>query len=103
MSATTSVVALAVWITLTRALGQSALSVASLAIVGQWFVKRIDTAMAAYSVAISVGFMAAFPLVGFVVQRSGWRTGIVARRIRPKHESAVDTESRVGTLRLLLD
>ena len=73
MSATTSVAALAVWITLTRAIGQSALSVASLAIVGHWFVKRIDTAMAVYSVAISVGFMAAFPLVGFLVQRSGWR------------------------------
>src|SRR5687767_2109127 len=74
MSASTTVLGLAVWITLTRALGQSALSVASLAIVGHWFVRRIDTAMAAYSVAISVGFMAAFPLVGFMVQRSGWRT-----------------------------
>jgi MFS family permease len=74
MSATTSVAGLAVWITLTRALGQSALSVASLAIVGHWFVKRIDTAMAAYSVAISMGFMAAFPLVGFLVQQFGWRT-----------------------------
>ena len=73
MSATASVAALAVWITLTRVLGQSALSVASLAIVGHWFVKRIDTAMAVYSVAISVGFMAAFPLVGFLVQRWGWR------------------------------
>ena len=74
MSTTTSALGLVVWITLTRALGQSALSVASLAIVGHWFVKRIDTAMAAYSFAISVGFMAAFPLVGFLVQRSGWRT-----------------------------
>jgi len=74
MSATTSVSALGVWITVTRALGQSALSVASLTIVGQWFVKRIDTAMAIYSVAISVGFMAAFPLVGFLVQEWGWRS-----------------------------
>ena len=74
MSATTSVSAFGIWITLTRALGQSALSVVSLAIVGQWFVKRIDTAMAIYSVAISVGFMAAFPLVGFLVQEWGWRS-----------------------------
>lgn len=73
MSAATSFVTLAVWITLTRALGQSALSVASLAIVGQWFVRRIDTAMAIYSVAISIGFMAAFPTVGFLVQSWGWR------------------------------
>jgi MFS family permease len=64
---------LAVWITLTRFFGQSALSVVSLAIVGQWFVRRIDTAMAAYSLAISIGFMTAFPLVGWAVQTWGWR------------------------------
>lgn len=74
MSMAASFAALAVWITLTRALGQSALSVVSLAIVGHWFVRRIDTAMAVYSVAISVGFMAAFPLVGWAVQGWGWRT-----------------------------
>ena len=74
MSRADSYIALAVWITLTRALGQSALSVVSLAIVGHWFVRRIDKAMAIYSVAISVGFMAAFPLVGYIVQTQGWRT-----------------------------
>jgi MFS family permease len=73
MSVAGSFAALAVWVTLTRALGQSALSVVSLAIVGHWFVRRIDTAMAVYSVAISVGFMAAFPLVGWGVQAWGWR------------------------------
>ena len=74
MSRASSFTMMAVWITLTRALGQSALSVASLAIVGQWFVRRIDTAMAVYSIAISVGFMAAFPLVGYLVQSWGWRS-----------------------------
>lgn len=78
MSRADSYLALAVWITLTRALGQSALSVVSLAIVGHWFVKRIDKAMAVYSVAISVGFMAAFPLVGYIVQTWGWRTAWLA-------------------------
>ena len=78
MSRADSYVALAVWITLTRALGQSALSVVSLAIVGHWFVRRIDKAMAIYSVAISVGFMTAFPLVGYVVQTWGWRTAWLA-------------------------
>jgi MFS family permease len=73
MSQTTTFAGLAIWITLTRALGQSALSVVSLAIVGQWFVRRIDTAMAVYSVVMSVGFMAAFPLVGSIVQQRGWR------------------------------
>ena len=78
MSAATSATSLAIWITLTRAFGQSALSVASLTVVGQWFVRRIDTAMAVYSVAISVGFMAAFPLVGWLVQVRGWRTAWLA-------------------------
>src|SRR5262245_34629785 len=64
MSRATSLRTLALWITLTRGLGQSALSVVSLAMVGQWFVRRIDRAMAVYSVVMSVGFMAAFPLVG---------------------------------------
>ena len=54
------------------------LAVVSLAIVGHWFVRRIDKAMAVYSVAISVGFMAAFPLVGYSVQRWGWRAAWLA-------------------------
>jgi MFS family permease len=78
MSMARSYLELALWITLTRALGQSALSVASLAIVGHWFVRRIDRAMAIYSVLISVGFMAAFPLVGASVQRWGWRIAWMA-------------------------
>jgi MFS family permease len=68
-----SLAALAVGVTLTRAFGQSALSVVSLAIVGHWFVRTIDRAMAIYSVVMSVGFMLAFPLVGMMVQQWGWR------------------------------
>src|SRR6185503_7989618 len=68
-----SVRELALWVTLTRGLGQSALSVVSIALVGQWFVRRIDQAMAVYSIELSVGFMLAFPLVGTLVQRIGWR------------------------------
>jgi MFS family permease len=74
MSQASSLAWLAVLVTLTRALGQSALSVVSLAMIGPWFVRRIDAAMAAYSVVLSVGFMLAFPLVGSVVQQRGWRT-----------------------------
>ncbi|MBX3278404.1 MAG: MFS transporter [Acidobacteria bacterium] len=73
MSGVHGVVALAVLITLTRGLGQSALSVISLTIVGQWFVKRLGRAMAVYAVVMSVGFMIAFPLTGAVVLSSGWR------------------------------
>lgn len=65
---------LALLITLTRGFGQSALSVVSLTIVGQWFVRRLSLAMAVYTVLLSIGFMLAFPLVGDLVQKSGWRT-----------------------------
>ena len=41
--------------------------------VGHWFVRRIDVAMAVYSVVLSVGFMMAFPIVGSLVQSRGWR------------------------------
>ena len=70
---TRSVVALAILITLTRGLGQSALSIVSLAMVGKWFRRRITQAMGVYAVAMSVGFMAAFPIVGGVVTQQGWR------------------------------
>jgi MFS family permease len=73
MSGAQSFWALAVAVTLTRGLGQSALSVVSLAMVGQWFVRRIDTAMAVYSIVLSIGFMIAFPVVGSLVQSIGWR------------------------------
>jgi MFS family permease len=72
MSRATSFATLAACVTLTRGLGQSALSVVSLAMVGQWFVRRIERAMAIYSVGLSVGFMLAFPLVGSLVQERGW-------------------------------
>lgn len=74
MSTLTSTTAMLVFITLTRGLGQTALSIVSLAMVGKWFRKRLTWAMGIYALAMSVGFMAAFPLVGAVVLSSGWRT-----------------------------
>ncbi len=73
MSGARGVVSLAVLIALTRGLGQSALSVVSLTMVGQWFVKRLNMAMAAYTILLSIGFMIAFPVVGAVVASAGWR------------------------------
>lgn len=73
MSGVSGVFALAVLITLTRGLGQSALSVVSLTMVGQWFVRRLSLAMGVYTVLMSIGFMIAFPVVGSVVVNSGWR------------------------------
>lgn len=115
MSRVSTFAELATAVTLTRALGQSALSVVSIAMVGHWFVRRIDVAMAVYSVALSVGFMIAFPVVGSLVQSRGWRfawlavgTAILAALVplalllvRRSPESiglAVDSEAEPGTL-----
>jgi MFS family permease len=73
MSQAGTVAALLVFVTLTRGLGQSALSIVSLAMVGKWFRRRLTHAMAVYAIAMSIGFMLAFPLVGAVVLASGWR------------------------------
>lgn len=73
MSAARGVAIVAVLITVTRGFGQSALSVVSITVVGKWFVRRINHAMAVYTVLLSVGFMLAFPLVGTMVLKSGWR------------------------------
>jgi MFS family permease len=78
MSRVTDFANLAVMVTLTRGVGQSALSVVSLAMIGHWFVRRIDAAMAVYSVVMSVGFMMTFPMVGSMVQRWGWRAAWLA-------------------------
>lgn len=78
MSVTSSVTAMFVLLVLSRALGQSALSVASLTLVGQWFRRRLNLAMGIYSVVLSIGFMAAFPAIGAIVQNQGWRTAWAA-------------------------
>ena len=68
-----SVVALFVLITLTRALGQSALSVVSITAVGKSVAKAPGLAMGIYSVLLSVFFVIAFGVVGHSVQQQGWR------------------------------
>ncbi|HXJ44569.1 MAG TPA: MFS transporter, partial [Bryobacteraceae bacterium] len=73
MSWATGAIALCIAITLTRGLGQSALSVVSLALVGKWFARRLNSAMAVYSLLVGIGFIAAFPAVGQAVVRTGWR------------------------------
>jgi MFS family permease len=73
MSQASGAVAMLIVVTLTRGFGQSALSVISLAMVGKWFRRRLTRAMAIYALVMSIGFMAAFPLVGALVQSSGWR------------------------------
>jgi MFS family permease len=74
MSVTTNVSLMFILLVLSRGLGQSALSVVSLTMVGQWFRRRLNLAMGIYAVVLSIGFMAAFPIVGGVVVSEGWRT-----------------------------
>jgi MFS family permease len=73
MSQVTAATALLVFVTLTRGLGQTALSIVSLAMVGKWFRRRLTWAMGTYALAMSVGFMVAFPIIGAVVLSNGWR------------------------------
>ena len=78
MSQASGAIAMLVAITLTRGFGQSALSVISLAMIGKWFRRLLTRAMAVYALVMSIGFMVAFPLVGSIVQSSGWRTAWAA-------------------------
>jgi MFS family permease len=74
MSAVQSVTMLFALVLLTRGLGQSALSVVSIAMVGKWFRRRISVAMSVYSVLITMSFATAFGLVGRSIRAGGWRT-----------------------------
>ena len=67
MAGVTAFLPLLVLITLTRGLGQSALSVVSLTMVGKWFSRRLSAATGVYAVVMSIGFMIAFPVVGGAV------------------------------------
>src|SRR5439155_9234255 len=73
MSRVQSAMSLAVTLTLTLGLGQSALSAVSLSVVGKWFVRRIDAAMAAFAAIVSVAFIAAFGGIELAVRHFGWR------------------------------
>lgn len=63
------------WITaiVTSVLGQSALSVASMAVVGKWFGRRLSLAMGVYSILVVIGYIIAFPVFGSAIARVGWR------------------------------
>src|SRR5262245_35107520 len=78
MSASRTAAALLVFITLTRGLGQTALSIVSLAMVGKWFRRRLTWAMGVYALVMSIAFMLAFPALGALVLASGWRTAWAA-------------------------
>lgn len=67
-------VTLLITLTLTRGVGQSALSIVSMAIVGKWFRRNVGAAMGVYAVLIAVGFIAATLLTGKAVEGGHWRS-----------------------------
>lgn len=74
MSFASSIAWLLAGLILTRGFGQSALSALSLTMVGKWFRRKLPLAMALFAVAISIGFIAAFPSVGGAAAMFSWRT-----------------------------
>lgn len=68
-----SVVWLFVLVTLTRGLGQSALSVASISAVGKWFERRVGLAMGVYAFLLSALFAVSFGVIGYSIREHGWR------------------------------
>jgi len=90
----------------TRALGQSALSVASITTVGKSFDRNVGVAMGVYSFLLSVMFAGAFVAVGNSVRVNGWRAAwaqiavgligaaIVALAMRERTPSAGSAGSR---------
>jgi MFS family permease len=78
MSRGTGLAGLAIFVTLTRGFGQSALSVVSLTLVGKHFARRLNMAMGVYSLLVGIGFIIAFPSVGQATLRFGWRASWLA-------------------------
>jgi MFS family permease len=73
MSRVEDELALFVTLTVVRGLGQGALSVAAIALVGKWFKRRVGPAMGAFTVLLAVGFVAPIFAVGAAVREQGWR------------------------------
>lgn len=61
-------------LTLTRGLGQSALSVASISAVGKWFERRVGLAMGVYAFLLSALFAVAFGVIGQIIRTQSWRS-----------------------------
>jgi MFS family permease len=62
-----------VTLTLVRGLGQGALSVVAIALVGKWFKRRVGPVMGVFTVLLAFGFVAPIFAVGAAVQGAGWR------------------------------
>jgi MFS family permease len=75
MARSESVFALSMWLLLVRGVGQSALSIVSMAAVGKWFRgRRLGIAMGVYAVLLTFGFIGSVVWLGSAVEQQGWRT-----------------------------
>lgn len=61
-------------LTATRAIGQSALSVASITAVGKRFQDKVGMPMAVFAILLSIFFAVAFGLIGYSIRAWDWRT-----------------------------
>jgi MFS family permease len=73
MSFAPGAVSLFLTLLLVRGLGQGALSVVSMALVGKWFTRRLGPAMGMFTVLLAVGFIAGTVGLGEAVKAYGWR------------------------------
>ena len=73
MSRVTGVVPLLITLVLIRGLGQGALSVVSMALVGKWFTKKLGHAMGVFTVLMAFGFIGSVLGMGSAVKSMGWR------------------------------
>jgi MFS transporter, OFA family, oxalate/formate antiporter len=74
MTRVTGPLGLFIALLLVRGLGQSALSVVSIAAVGKWFRRRLGIAMGVYSLLLTVGFVGSILWMGAAVRDDGWRS-----------------------------
>jgi MFS family permease len=74
MSCASEVMLLFLMLLLIRGLGQGALSVVSMALVGKWFTRRLGLAMGVFTVLLAVGFIASTVGLGEAVKAYGWRS-----------------------------
>jgi MFS family permease len=74
MSGVSDWLTLFILLVLIRGLGQGALSVVSMAIVGKWFRRRLGLAMGVYSMLLGIGFSVTFAIFPQLVKDHGWAT-----------------------------
>jgi MFS family permease len=73
MSQWVTVATIMVFLILTRAVGQSALSTVSVTSIGKWFTTRLAIAMGVFSVIVAVGFSTAIVGAQTQIATAGWR------------------------------